>query len=249
MDEMYKLRHPFAGHLAPEIKEYLESKWPEEAGVLVADNKVYRLENEAQDRDNVFEFDEGIWLDLKRKTEIQALIHSHNDWPHVSEGDMIGQQMMGCPWGILSIKNGRTEDAFFWGDQLEPDGFIGRPFHHGVHDCYGLVRDYYKRERGIWIRQFNREYGWWKQDPPLNLLVDGYKSAGFIEIPYEEAQVGDVLFFKIRYKVVNHSAIYLGKGLMLHHFCAPGVVSRREPVQRWKSMMTHCLRYVGEDNV
>lgn len=246
---MYKLRYPFDGKIVPEIKKHLESKWPEEAGGIVVNDTYVPCENTSESRTDTFSIDTEVYMECEEKGEIQAIIHSHDDWPHASEADMVSQIATDVPWGIMSIKNGRFDTAFFWGDCLEPVDFIGRSFHHGVHDCYALVRDYYRVEKGIMLKTILREYGWWKTDPPQDLLKDNISNYGFVVVDEKDMQPGDVLLFRIKYKVVNHSAVYLGRGLILHQFCAPGVISRTEPLNRWKKMLTHCLRYIGEDNV
>jgi proteasome lid subunit RPN8/RPN11 len=141
---MYQINYPFSKKLVAEIQSYLEEAHPNEAGGLVVNDTWIPLQNLSNRLHEEFDFDEAEYNYWKTKGNIQAIIHSHNDWPHASQEDMESQIYTGVPWGIVSIKNGRAVDVFFWGDQREPDELIGRPFHHGAHDCYALVRDYYK---------------------------------------------------------------------------------------------------------
>lgn len=234
--------YPFDKGLMPEINKYLCSKYPEEAGGVIVNNVFIPCDNVSDNKKFEYIINSDHYLSCLKAGDVQCIIHSHDDFPHCSETDMISQEATDVVWGIVSIKDGLVLDHFFWGGKPEP--LVGRKFHHGVHDCYGLVRDYYL-EKGIQLPNMYREYGWWQGSEPKGLL-DGYKEQGFTDIEYQDLRPGDAILFKIRYKVTNHCAVYLGDGLIIHHFCAPGIVSRREPLSNWKKFATHYLRYVGE---
>lgn len=245
---MYKLTLPFDSKILSEIKTHLISKWPEEAGGIVVNNTYVPCENASEDRTAVFKIDPATYMECYSIGRIQAIIHSHDNWEHASEADMIGQMATGVPWGIVSIKEGKVDTMFFWGDSMEPADLIGRPFHHGVYDCYALVRDYYRIHKDIILKNIPREYGWWKTDPPGNVLMENMEIAGFVEIDYKDLQPDDCLLFSMKKGLVNHSAVYLGGDEMLHHVCSSGVISRKESMIRWKRLLKHCIRYVGGSN-
>ncbi|MFH0225080.1 NlpC/P60 family protein [Vibrio furnissii] len=84
------------------------------------------------------------------------------------------------------------------------------------------MRDYYKTI-GITLPDFDREDGWWGTEQELYL--DNFESAGFSKVcssaPEElkafELLAGDVILMQIRSKRVNHAAVYIGDGKIIHH--------------------------------
>ena len=145
--------------------------------------------------------------------EIMAVIHSHpisSAMP--TPADLVGCEGSGLPWFIFSIPSG------VW-KEITPKGYeaplVGRPFCHGVLDCYSLVIDWYKRERKIELPDFERREEWWNKGD--NLYLDNFEKAGFYAIDPKDIQKGDVILMQIHSKTVNHAAIYLGNGVMLHH--------------------------------
>lgn len=116
------------------------------------------------------------------------------------------------PWHIVTWPNGEWV-------YLEPTGYeaplIGRHWSHGVLDCYSIIRDWYRLERGITLPDFERADEWWHKGQ--NLYVENFKAAGFTSVPMEELQPGDVLLMQVASRVSNHGAVYLGNNIMLHH--------------------------------
>jgi len=145
--------------------------------------------------------------------KVVAVIHSHPKTnPAPSAADRVACEKSELPWFIV---NPITEG---WG-YCEPAGFVlpyvGREFVHGVVDCYTLVRDWYAREYGIKLRDYDRRDQWW--DHGQNLYVDNFNREGFRKIPVEEVQRGDLILMNLVSPVPNHAAIYLGDSRVLHH--------------------------------
>jgi len=105
---------------------------------------------------------------------------------------------------------------------IEPSGYeaplVGRPFHHGVLDCWTLCRDWYAREWGLALPDPVRHDNWW-DDGCSDLYTENLAAAGFVPIAVGDIQRGDLILMQIRSRnlVPNHAGIYLGDGLMLHH--------------------------------
>ncbi|WP_250532441.1 C40 family peptidase [Caballeronia sp. ATUFL_F1_KS39] len=164
---------------------------------------------------------------------VMAIAHSH---PYISPepslADRIGIERTGLPWLIVNIPVGSYTIT-------RPSGFkaalIGRPFVHGVHDCYAIVRDYYA-EQGVDLHDYPRAFGWW--DDPLgpDLYRDNFAKEGFVEVDRDHMQPGDLLLMNIRARRDNHMAVYLGGGVILHHLI--GQVSRREAYQEFYQRRT-----------
>jgi proteasome lid subunit RPN8/RPN11 len=180
--------------------------------------------------------------------ELLALVHSHPDGPYgPSAYDMQQQIAMNVPWGIVVCAKDAALEPYFWGDMLEPPPLEGRDFRHGPSgtdnkgDCYALIRDWYRKERGIMLADFPRDDDWWKHGG--DLYRDNFASWGFRVDPAagSNPQVGDILLIQYHSANPNHGAIYIGNGMLLHHLGSR--VSRIEPTVRWKTLVSSWLRY------
>ncbi|WEU67280.1 C40 family peptidase [Xanthomonas phage JGB6] len=102
---------------------------------------------------------------------------------------------------------------------IEPSGYVaplvGREFHHGILDCYTLVRDYYQQEMNITLKDYERADGWWERGE--NLYMKNLEDCGFYQVSEREIKVGDMILMQIRSNEPNHAGVYLGDGLFLHH--------------------------------
>lgn len=182
---------------------------------------------------------------------VVAVVHSHpNVSAQPSQADLVSCESSGLPWHIVRV--GQVDDAAKAGElvTIEPTGYkaplVGRNFSHGVLDCYQLIVDWYREERGIELMQFARADGWW-DDGQSDLYTEGFPRAGFVCIAEgDEPMVGDVILMQIRAAngVPNHAAIYLGDSLMLHHL--HGRLSSRDLYAGYFQEVTRAiLRYKG----
>lgn len=141
--------------------------------------------------------------------------------------------------------------GFQWAS-ITPSGWtaplIGREFHHGVLDCYTLVKDWYAINRGITLIDGDRPDDWWLKGQ--NLYLERYESAGFRRVPLsddkrpDELAEGDMLLMQICSPVPNHAAVWLGDGTILHHLA--GRLSSRDVWGGYfRKHTTHALRYAG----
>jgi proteasome lid subunit RPN8/RPN11 len=171
------------------------------------------------------------------KGEVLAVVHSHPDAaPVPTLADRAGIESTGLPWVIV---NPRTEAHTV----TEPSGFVaplvGRPFVWGVHDCYGLIRDYYRAALCIDLPDFAREEEFWLRGQ--NLYVDNFGQAGFA--PAEgPLRRHDVLLMKTASPVPNHGAVLADDGVILHHV-AGRLASREVYGGYWRKVTTHVLRH------
>lgn len=148
---------------------------------------------------------------------VLAVLHTHpNASANPSMADRVGCERSGLPWLIVGWPGGHVVS-------LAPEGFsaplVGREFAHGVLDCYTLIQDYYVRELGITLPDFDREDGWWeRQRPggPQELYVAGHESAGFVAVAGPPC-LHDVIAMQVMADVVNHAGVYVGDGVLLHH--------------------------------
>jgi len=179
-----------------------------------------------------------------RLGEIVGVFHSHPNLPaEPSQADKVACEASGLPWFILSFPSGQWHE-------MQPSGYIaplvGRAWAHGVLDCYSVIQDWYRAERGIDLPNFDRFDEWWKRGQ--NLYLDNFGSAGFEAlgaVQSQEMEVGDVLLMQVASPVPNHASIYLGDGLILHHL--QGRLSSRDVYGGyWQKITTHILRHRTE---
>lgn len=174
------------------------------------------------------------------KGELVAVVHSHPDVPaRPSEADRVACEASGLPWLIVAV----TAEGAGEIHQFEPSGYlaplVGRPFAHGVLDCYSLIRDWWQRERGVTLPDFKRRENWWN-DGHSSLYIDHFREAGFTPLPEgDPMEPGDVILMQIRStnEVPNHAAVYLGDGQILQHLY--GRLSSRDV---WGGYWRECMR-------
>lgn len=153
--------------------------------------------------------------------EVLKIVHSHcNLPPEASQADKVMIEKTQLPWIIVCWPTGEVRE--FLPEGYEPD-LLGREFHHGVLDCYSLVRDYYKLQCGIDIPDFDRQDEWWLKGD--DLYLDNFEKAGFVEVPFDEMREHDGLLMQIGSDVINHAAVYLGDNIIIQH-CTGRLSSR-----------------------
>lgn len=235
------------------IQAHASEAFPLEAcGVIV--NKGYiRCRNISENKDQ-FEIHPEDLAKAEDLGEIQAYVHSHpNASARASETDLIQIELHEKPWVICAYP-----DIEF--QVYKPCGYkaplVGRNYIHGTQDCYAIVRDFYKRELGISIPDYERQDLWWESKENPSLYLDNFEKEGFIEV--DEPQYGDVLLCWVgRTEHVNHAIIWLadnpelkseqteacfGSALILHH--PYGRKSCREIFgQQWQERVVKVVRY------
>jgi len=170
--------------------------------------------------------------------ELIGVFHSHpNASANPSEADLVGCERSGVEWHILGWPSG------VW-RSFKPTGYaaplVGREFIHGVLDCYTLVQDWFRIERGVVLPDFERRDDWWERGD--NLYLDQYRAAGFVPIAPANLSHGDCFLMQIQSPVPNHAAVYLGDGMILHHL--HGRLSSRDVYGGYyQHVTTHVLRY------
>jgi len=175
-----------------------------------------------------FIIDPDDFVKAEETGNILAVIHSHPITPPIaSQADKISCEDSKLPWHIV---NPKTEQ---WG-YYEPSGYkpplIGRHWVWGITDCWSLVRDWYKEEKNIILRDWDRP-----TTPQQFLEKPLFESCawrtGFRELRTDEKLInGDVLLMSILNPTLNHVAIFLD-GDVLHHLADR--ISCKEPYNQW----------------
>ena len=190
--------------------------------------RYYPCRNLSAQSDEYFILDPEDYIKGSNLGTITAIIHSHPDTPPVaSQADKMSCEQSKLPWHIV---NPKTET---WG-YYEPCGYkaplLGRPWVWAVTDCWSLIVDWYKGERGIELLDYERptRIEEFTDDPVFERYLP---SRGFRLLkPDEPLMNGDVLAMSILGKGLNHVGIFID-GDVLHH--SADRLSCREPYNPW----------------
>jgi cell wall-associated NlpC family hydrolase len=214
--------------------------YPKEAAGYALNAIYHRLDNVSATPEHDVELTEA---DLLEVANAEVFFHSHPDGLGVPTAhDMIYQAQLGIPFAILTLPD---PDLFWFGDMLTPAPLLGRGFRHGVHDCFSLMRDWY-RMRGVDVPDRPRDWSWWSKGQ--NLYLDGFEATGFQRIdPMRATQEGDVLLFNFNHPVPMHGGLVLPGNLILHHASGakavdPTRLSATVPRIRYQHHVTFALR-------
>lgn len=203
-------------HIITALLAHAKDAYPAECCGLVVQidrKQVYvRCTNTAPEPGEQFRIDPVEYVAAEDKGTIIAIAHSHPDaTTQPSQLDIAQCDVSQVPWIIASWPEGDIR-------QIMPSEGIkplkGRPFVHGIWDCYAIVRDWYRLERDITLPNFERSDGWW--DRGENLYMKHYADAGFYAHT-GPLEVGDVILMQYKANEPNHAGIYLGDGKMIHH--------------------------------
>ena len=235
------------------IQAHAAEVYPNECCGVIVNKEYIPCRNISENKDQ-FEIHPEDLAEVEDLGEIQAYVHSHpNASARASEIDLIQIELHEKPWVICAYP-----DIEF--QVYEPCGYkaplVGRNYIHGIQDCYSIVRDFYERELGIQLIDFEREDAWWESKENKSLYLDGFGEAGFVEV--SDMQYGDVLLCRVgRTEHVNHAVIWLGdqtelkseqteacvgSSIILHH--PYGRKSVREVFGRqWQERVVKVVRY------
>lgn len=209
------------------IHAHAKSAYPAECCGLIIGGEYYPCDNIAHDPSQTFEIDPMQYVALSYKGEIQAIVHSHPDGnAEPSEVDRVQMGLHGVDWVICGF--GYHADGGQYCDikTHKPTAYtaplLGREYHHGVQDCYSLVRDYYKRELGMKLPDFPRTDDWWEDESHEPLYQNNFKKAGFDVV--HDLQKHDVILCRVgRTHHINHALVYLGDGTLTSETTPPVV--------------------------
>lgn len=162
--------------------------------------------------DAQFEIDVMDLVGAEKEGKIQAYVHSHSGFGEAStkpsQPDMVQMGLHGLPWAIA---NGVDVDLYHPTYYKAP--LIGRDYHHGILDCYTLIRDYYQRELGIYLNDYKRKDEWWADESSESLYVDNFKNEGFVEV--DTIQKHDIILARLgRTHYINHALVFIGDGTL-----------------------------------
>lgn len=186
--------------------------------------------------------------------EVTGFLHSHPvslreagtrpypvEWP--SGLDMQSWIADDVRWGI-SACDGEVVSEPIWMDEDYIAPLEGRPFIHGIWDCYSAVRDWFRVNKQITLKNYPRGMEWWNQGQ--DLYSSQFEDAGFKEISMDDVTPGDCALMHIHSKgVICHAAVVQDSATLFHHtYSRSGsALSGAIPMARWRKHIVKFVRY------
>lgn len=207
-----------------DIKKHAQEVYPKECcGVVINDQEYIPCNNLSSEPDQ-FYIDPKDIVAAGERGKITAYVHSHPDGTtEMSEVDKAQISLHGLPWIICAYPEGtiKTHKPIVYKAPL-----LGRKYFHGLQDCYSLVKDYYQRECGIQLSDYERSDLWWEVKANESLYLDNFTKEGFVELPAgTPPKKHDAFICRIgRTEHPNHAAVYLGDNAQLTSEKTPLVV-------------------------
>lgn len=200
------------------IIKHAADQYPLEACGLIIDDAFIPCKNVHENPAEHFEIDPLDFLQCSKMGEVRAVVHSHPDGTTAaSPMDRAFMSQHVIPWVIT---DGTDFAVYKPEDQAAP--LLGREYVHGVQDCYTIVRDYYRRELGIELGDYERNDRWWEDKNGASLYLDNFKREGFYQV--DEIQKHDVILCRVgRTEHVNHAVIFIGEGALKSEKTPPTV--------------------------
>ena len=176
--------------------------------------KYWPCENVAKHPEQMFQISPIDYARGEELGEILAIVHSHpTSSPAPSEADKVAASKGKVPWYIVSPRIEKWSTYNPSGVYISP--LLSRQWVWAVQDCWTLARDWYKQE-GLELRDWDRPV-----DPEdfikAPMFNGAYEATGFRLLKDEKLIKGDLLLMSIRSTGLNHCAVYLGDGNVLHH--------------------------------
>lgn len=225
------------------FRAHARAEFPRECcGLLVVRDgkpRYLRCRNVAETPDAHFIMHPEDYAAAEDLGEVIGICHSHPNVPAIpSEADLQGCEDSGVEWHILNV-HAEGAGALY---SFKPSGWqpplLGLPFTHGVHDCYSLIRRYYRQELQIELPDFHRDENWWHKGQ--SLYLDNFESAGFVRVG--DLRPHDVILMQLHSPVPNHAAVHAGDNIILQHLM--GRLSSRDVYGGWyRQITTHYLRH------
>lgn len=231
----------FFGGQKDDIIRHAKAVWPQECCGIIQHDEYIPLDNVADDPTKTFLIRPKDWIRRSHAGKIQAVVHSHNNFPHASLNDQQSQIRLKIPYVVVNLVNNNVVDYFAWGDQLPVQDLIGRKFYQGVYDCYSIVRDYY-RMAGVYLVNHPRAYDWWHNGD--NIIDNNKHRIPFHLVELDDIKKGDILFYGKNQ--ISHMALYYGDECVLHHYADK--LSARYPLHHGRDALKRAYRYDGVAN-
>ncbi len=204
---------PISSALLQDIAVDCLKRLPEEACGLVVNGVVVPCKNIHSSPLTNFAISPEDYAKAEDLGDVELVYHSHVGGEcKFSSHDIKACKQSNLPWLIYHATSGNH----IYADPRGTAPFVGRQWSYGIHDCYGLMRDFYLQEFDIELDDFERgeEMEWEKGG--WSMFADNWKAQGFYEIE-EPQRRGDVAFMQIDAPSINHAGIFAGDSNLFYH--------------------------------
>lgn len=214
---------------------------PEECCGFIVNGSIVPCQNVASSPNDFFAIAAEDYAKISETGDIEAIYHSHVDGVRgFSTPDVATCKQSGLPWVVFHLPSG----DFFYADPLGKAPYEGRQWIYGIHDCYAILRDFYKREFGIELDDFDRgEENEW-EDKNWTMFTDNYSQQGFYEVDAPQ-QKGDFLLMQIGAPSPNHAGVMSGDGNAFYHHLMGRLSEKSVYGGYWAKVTAKVLRHRG----
>ncbi len=202
---------------------------------------VKELNNESNSPRNSFCISPSQFIEYKLTKKLLGIYHSHPvTTERPSKQDMATSEEMGVPYLIYSLK---TNNFFlYYPSTYEPEGLVGRPYIKAFYECTCILKDYFKKELGLDISRWNKNYWLPEKDDKANKLLNSILKNNTIKVKTQELKKHDIIIFEIKKNKRLHVGIYLGGNEFLHQ--PDKILSKKELLEeRWQNKIKQVYRH------
>lgn len=227
-----------------DFQTHAKESYPNECVGYVKDGVYQRLINTHPQPDKHFRIPIDLFLTVNPDMVLHSHPHHgqpHSNWPSLADLECFYAHPQ-CKWGILATDGVECSDLVLFDDN-NPADLVGREYIWGVQDCYSVIRDWYKINRRIILKNYPRDYHM-HQSGDKTYYEDKFADAGFVEVGVNDIQIGDVLLLSINTRHVNHAAIVIGEDTILHHWV--NRLSDTDSLSKWLRATKRVVRYAKD---
>lgn len=208
--------------LRQQIYELARSQFPNEAcGVILNKNSCVALDNLSSTPEHNFVLPDSVY----QMQGVTHIWHSHNNGnPNFSLHDLrVADEIGQWDWYLISITDPSMALDDAAEDYLDVRGrgdapYIGRQWRYGWHDCYSLCHNFYRRELGIKLDDFQRDEDEEWMGAGFTKFADNMEKQGFIKIDGQLLKKGDFLLMQLGgAPQPNHIAVMTDERVFMHH--------------------------------
>jgi proteasome lid subunit RPN8/RPN11 len=212
---------------------------PAECCGFVVNGEIVPCQNASESPSDYFTISAEDYVRASSIGEIEAIYHSHvNGVRGFSKPDIAACKQSNLPWIVFHSPSA----DFFYADPTGHAPYEGRQWIYGIHDCYAILRDFYRREFSIQLDDFDRgeEYEWESKD--WTMFIDNYHQQGFYEVN-RPAQKGDFLLMQIGAPSPNHAGVITGEDNCFYHHLTGRLSEKSVYGGYWAKVTAKVLRH------
>lgn len=228
-----------------EVIAHILSCYPNEGGGIVTTDDIFHpFENIAEDKLTGFEFPPSELAGV----DVKCILHSHPYDPNVtqlsdpripSKTDLEGQILTDVEWAIVVTEGENVTQPLFWGDHTHRPDLFNREFIHSAQDCLAFMVDWQYKNYGLKLPMFPRHFDWF--DEGEDHIEQEHEGWGFVDVTHLPEAKGDVVFYRIQSKVVNHVSVVIEPNQVAHHLF--GRFPKSEPAGVWSKYAVKRIRH------